>query len=235
MTAALLLLVATGAPVPPVLTEPDAAQDWARAAESVDPMTRAETLLFAKDPSGALDVLLSADVPRTDPRRIRLELDAHVALGHEILGEARAAELEKHPGWGVHARRQAQWLSEATTKRFIVRIALILFAMCLAVLCLGGSRELLRLSLEPLVVLGALVVAAAIVKTGSAILATLLLLPGLATLALVHAAAAATRRTQATVRGRVLAAVLVVLGVSGAFAAVVAELGPHRILGLVAG
>ncbi len=235
VTLALLLgaLAATGG-APPALTAPDDAREWARAEGSAPAMTRAETLLFANDPTGALDVLLTAEVPRTDPRRLRLELDAVVDGGHERLAEARAAELLDHEGWGVHARRQMQWLEDATTQRAIVRVALIMFAMCLATLCLGGSRELLRPSVETLVFLAALVASALVIRTGSPVWATLLVLPSLATLALVHAAAAATRRTQATVRGRVLAAVLVTLGALGAFVALAAQLGPQGILGLVA-
>lgn len=232
MTLAVVLLL--GAVVPPALTAPDAAAKWAESA-AISPMTRAETLLFARDPAASLDALLTAEVPRVDPRRIRLELDAHVALGHLRLGADRADALEIHDGWGVHARRQRQRLEEASTKRGIVRFSMILFATCLAALGLTGARGLLRPHFESVVFAVVVVAAVVVVRTGSGILATLVALPGIASLALVHAAAATVRRTGVEVRGRMLATALVLIGGIGAFAAVVAQIGPQQILALLTG
>lgn len=232
MTPLVFLLVA--APAPPVLTEPAPAREWARS-DGIPPLTAVETLLFARDASGALDRLLETEVAKEDPRRIRLELDAFVERGNARLGADRADQLETFEGWGVHARVQRKRLEQISAKRTAVRIALILFSMCLAALALGGARELLRLSGETVVFAAAVVIGVVVVRSGSAPLAAILALPGAGTIALVHAAGAAARRTAPTVRGRLLMASLVVLGTAGVFFAIGAQIGPAHILALLSG
>jgi hypothetical protein len=217
---------------PPALTDFEAARAWAQGAD-VPPMVAAETLLYAQDPGSALDRLLESPVGRDDPRRLRLELDAFVAKGHTRLGKDRAEELGVHDGWRVHALVQLERLEEMSDKRMWVRIALIMYALCLAALALGGARELLKVSVETLVFAGALLIAVVVVRSASDALAAVLALPGAGALALVHASAATVRRTAPTVRGRLLVGSLLVLGTAGVFFAIGAQIGLTHILALL--
>lgn len=160
-----------------------------------------------------------------DPRIQRLIADVWVAEGRAKEAEVALAGLSQHPGWQKHARHQRHNLDVRGWQRTGSRMGLVMFAMCLAVVALGGARELLRLHRETLAAAGASGAIVALTYGVSPKLGMLMSLVGICTVLLNHGAVATLRRTHAGTRARVLLAVLVVLGVSGVVAGLGFQLG----------
>jgi len=218
---------------PAVLLDPAAAAQAAREMSDSPVRTRAEILLMTKDPQGAR-ALLPADP--THARDLRLLADAWV----DELRVAEATEtldgLAAHSGWGKHARHQRAHLDHLIWQRHGARAGLVMFAMCLAVLALGGARELLRPHPESLVLLGLGLGSVALAEGAGPAVGVLTALLAACVLVLGHSAVATLRRTRPGARARLLLAVLVLLGVLGATGALGLQLGPSGILrGLAAG
>lgn len=235
-----VFLLALAGATAPVLLDPTGALS---AAESLPPsLTRAEVQLLAGDGAAALATLaeLASQAPgrpgpEADVRVLRLEVDAAVLLVDRARAEARLPALAARPGWGTHARVQAARLQQRTWGRWGLHAGLGCFAAALALLSMGGARELLRPGLEPVVFAAAVLLGVALARLASPILAVLLGLFGVACLALIHAASATLRRTEPGPRGRVLVAFLVLLGAGGALLASAGALAAEGLSWLLAG
>lgn len=215
-----------------MLLDPAAARARAEAVAATDPREAAEIRLLLRDPRGAL-AALGEDAGSDDPRTIRLVADAHTALVHGPEGDAALDRLAEHPGWGKHSRQTRAYLRRAEWAKLGRRLGLAAFAVGLAILALGGARELLRVQPETLVV-GALTAAAVgLVAASTPALAPIAAVLGLGTLALSHAATALVRRTRPGVRGRLLTATLLVLGAAGVATALVLQIGVGPLLGVL--
>ena len=190
----------------------------------------AEAELLSGDPNEALKILAGAG---TTPRRLRLEVDAHVALqDREALPLLDA--LARHPGWWSHANHQRTQLQEASARQDRVRLGTILFALTLGLLILAGARELLVVRIETVV--------AGIVSAASLLLLSALSDPRrtgagvvvVGGLALVPAGTAAVRRTAAPPRVRALIAASMLLGFAGVLWAVATQIGLGGLFGVLA-
>lgn len=218
---------------PAVLLNPAAAAQAAREPSEMGIEARAEVLLLTKDPRGARALLPAAP---TEPRSLRLLADAWV-------DELRAPEASKaldalavEPGWGKHAGHQRAHLDHLIWQRHGARAGLVMFAMCLAVLALGGARELLRPHPESLALLLLGLASVGLAEGAGPVVGVLTALLAACVFVLGHSAVATLRRTRPGARARLLLAVLVLLGVMGATGALGLQLGPTGILqGLAAG
>lgn len=253
LTLAVLTLLASPAALPtppgdvmggiPVLLAPDEARAAALRSLTDAPQTdiaarlgAAEVLLLGRSPREARAVL-EALPPITDAalaaRAEALALDVAVAQGDDA-AVARAAEaLARRPGWSTHAQRQAMTSEVARTERTWALYGSILYSLALAVLMIGGARELLRPRLPTALV--ALVAAAAVAGTLalSPVLGRVVMLADLALVALAHAAVSTLRRADPSPRGRAFLAALVVVGALGVVIAIVAPLPWAFVLGEV--
>lgn len=191
-------------------------------------LAAAEAELLRGDPRTALDTLTrlaseSEESEEDRARALRLEVDARLASGDTVALERAIAELAARPGWEAHAARQSAALSASRFREQISKFGLAMFAFAMAIVALGGARELLRPGRETLVLAGvaAFVIAVARMLTPS-------LLPGLGLLAVAsttlgHAAATAARRTEPSPKGRLLLVLTFLLGILGASLALVAR------------
>jgi hypothetical protein len=190
----------------------------------------AEAALLSGDPQRALKILAGAG---STPRRLRLEVDAHVALqDREALTLLDA--LARHPEWTSHANHQRLQLEESAARQDRVRLGTILFALTLGLLILAGARELLVVRIETIV---AGIVSATSLLLLSALSEALMTVAGVvvvAGLALVHAGTAAVRRTAAPPRIRALIAASMLLGFAGVLWAVAAQIGLGGLFGVLA-
>jgi hypothetical protein len=235
---------------PAVLLDPLAARAWALGLAPGQELAAAEALLLAGDPGAARTRLEDLGAARTrleDPgaaqprpsratgqeaaRRLRLEADVAVALLELPLAEARLEALSAIPGWETHARQHLRRLSGRRLERQVGQAGILAFALALALLVLGGGRELLRPRVDGLVALGALA-GATLLAVGPA--APVLTLLGAALLSLTHARGAALARAEPGPRGRALLAGLLLLGGLGAALAIAGQLGLPGLARLVA-
>jgi hypothetical protein len=181
----------------------------------------AEAQLLSGDPRAALSTLAGAG---TTPRRLRLEVDAHVALNDRDALPLIDA-LARHSGWEPHAALQRARLEETWVRQDRVRLGTILFALTLGLLILTGARELLAVRIETIV---AGIVGALVLLLLGALSEPLMSVGGVvvvAGLALVHAGTAAVRRTAAPPRVRAMIAASMVLGLAGVLWAVGLQIG----------
>ncbi len=207
---------------PPVLTDPQGAVAAVLAGSEVPEGQGSEILLLAGLTEPARDRLpLHSEAPRIQ----RLIADIWVAEGRATEAHAALDALQLHPGWKKHARHQRHNLQRRGWQRRGSRMGLVMFAMCLAVVALGGARELLRLHLETLATAAACALTVGLTYGVSPQLGLLVALVGIGTVLLNHGAVATLRRTHAGTRARVLLAVLVILGVSGVIAGLGFQLG----------
>lgn len=249
LTLATLVLLAFPAALPgggttggvPVLRAPDEARAAALRsltdASQTDTATRlgaAEALLLGRSPREAR-AILDALPPLADPglaaRAEALALDVAVAQGDDA-AVARAAEaLVQRPGWSTHAQRQAMSAEAARAERTWALYGSILYSLALAVLMIGGARELLR----PRLATGLVALAAGVAVAGalalSPVLGRVVALADLALVALAHAAVSTLRRADPSPRGRAFLAALVVVGALGVVIAIVAPLPWAFVLG----
>ncbi len=211
-----LLIALVGAQ--PVLTHPVEARSEAQALGS---LAGAEALLLLGDPRVALEKLGDAAPP--DPsksaRFLRLQADVRAALGDRRAAEGALAALREDPRWEAHAQRRSAVLEAGSPKRAIARYGLGLFACALAVLVLGGARELLRIRREGLVLGIAVLGALGLAGRGDPRIAPAFGLVSVAVLSIGHAVSAARRRVDPSPRGRLLLAVVALLAVLGVVAA----------------
>ncbi|MBI2373152.1 MAG: hypothetical protein HYV07_04060 [Deltaproteobacteria bacterium] len=214
-------LLMTGCPtVPPVLLDPTSARG-AALATPCEPLVDAETLILAGDPLGARERLRGA--PESD-RRLRLELDAAVALGDLISARRFAASLLEDPGWRAHALRQAGMIERVELRETFTRIGTAMFALSLMLLALGGLRELLKLrkeSVSAFLAAGAASFLASFGGPGTPPTAPLVFVSWSF---LAHAATAVAYRVEPGGRGRAVVLALVFTGMVGSTLAALALL-----------
>lgn len=235
-----VLVLATLAAQPPVLLDPEGARQEARAraerpdATPLDRLAAAEALLLGQDPSGAR-ALLGALPPFAEPalaaRATALALDTAVALGDDAAVEALALTLAEHPGWQTHAARQFSTHQTTRSQRSRALFGSILFSLALAVMMIGGARELLRPRLPTVILAGVAALAVLGAMSVSPILGRVAMLANLGLLALAHAALSTVYRVAPAPRGRVFLAVLVLAGSGGVLLAILSPLPWAFVLG----
>ncbi len=233
MSALALVVLATMAAEVPVLLEPEAARREASAraaAPGADVRTllsAAETLWLARDARGArtiVDGLPPIQDPALAARAYALALDTSVALADQEAVERYTVQLGRHPGWTNHAGRQAMTHEGTRVFRTAAMFGSILFSLALAVMMIGGARELLRPRVPTLVLAGVAAVSVLAVASFSPVLARVVMLADLGLLALAHAAISTVHRVAPAPRGRVFLAALVLLGALGIVLAIVGPL-----------
>lgn len=241
-SAAVLVLLALPAqrPTPaqageiPVLLAPDEARAAALRSLTDAPRTdiaarlaATEVLLLGRSPRearAALQGLPPIDDPALAARAEALALDIAVAEGDDAAVTRAAEALVRRPGWSTHAQRQALTAEAQRSDRTWALYGSILYSLALAVLMIGGARELLRPRLPTVGVALAAAVAAAGALALSPVLGRVVLLADLALLALAHAAVSTLRRADPSPRGRAFLSALVVVGALGVIIAIVAPL-----------
>lgn len=234
MSALALVMLAAWAGEVPVLLEPEAARREASAraaaATATDVRTRmsaAEALWLARDARAAraiVEALPPIEDPALSARAFALALDTSVAMGDQDAVERYVVGLGRHPGWTNHAGRQAGSHEIARGLRTTALFGSILFSLALAVMMIGGARELLR-PRAPTLVLAAIAGASVLaVATFSPVLARVVMLADLGILALAHAALSTVHRVAPAPRGRVFLAMLVLAGTTGVILAIASPL-----------
>jgi len=213
---ALLLLGAS----PPLLLEPAAALEELRPRAKEEPLAWAEAQLLLGNPRRALEAL---DRDPSDPRALRLELDARVRLGDRAGAERAALALSKHEGWRMHALNTLGAVQLARDRDTSARVGLVLYACALAVLLLGGARELIRIRRESALMIAAVLAGIALAYRAEPPLSVAFALFDLAALAAVHAGVATFHRLAPGARGRLILATLVILAIAGALGAIAAR------------
>lgn len=228
------LLIAAG---PPVLSDPRGALEYAATiAEQGRRLEAADLALAAKDPRLALKLVdpFQPVTPEENARKMRIEIDAYVALADTPRATERLDRLAAIEGWGAHEQRQRYYLSQGAARARIAEAGLIIYALALAWLVLVGSRELLRLYKETIAFAFASVLAVAAFSIGSSVVfANVCALIALAILALIHSAAAAMRRLAPSPRWRLILLTFLILGSLGAVATVLARMDPGVLLSAV--
>lgn len=230
-----LWLAATlhAAPIAPVLLDPLTAAAEVKAHSELPPLLRAEVLLWAADPEGARAVL---PTPIEGPRALRLESDALIQQVRGAEAEGALTRLGAYPGWQNHVAHQRAHLETLQWRRHGARAGLMMFALSLALLALGGARELLRVHPESLALLLGGVLVLGLARGAGTVVAAYSALIVACTVTLGHAAVATLRRTRPGLRARLLIGVLLLSGILGAGAALGFQIGPASLLqALVAG
>lgn len=236
---AFLFVLLAAADGPPVLSDPRGA--LAHASHIADEGRRleaADLALEGHDPRLALALIepFQPATPEEEARKLRIEIDAYVALADTARAGERLDRLAQADGWAAHVARQRYHLKEGVTRRRIADGGLIIYALALAWLVLVGARELLRVYPETIGFGFASVLAvAAFVYGGSIVFANVCALVAMAMLALIHASAAAMRRLAPSPRWRLILLVFLILGALGAVATVLARVDPSLLLSSVFG
>jgi hypothetical protein len=233
---AVSLLMAAG---PPVLTDPRGALEHAaHIAENGRRLEAADIALQAGDPRLALSLIEPFQPANKDEeaRKLRVEVDAYVAIADHARATERLDRLAKHDGWVTHGQRQRYYLNMGRTRGRIADAGLLVYALALGWLVLVGSRELLRVYKETLVFAAVSVVAVALFAvSGAAVFSNVAALAAIGVLALVHASAAAMRRLAPSPRWRLILLVFLILGSLGAVATVIARMDLDLLLSAVFG
>jgi hypothetical protein len=196
---------------------------WAAAT----PLEDAEAALFAGD-LAAVEIALSRAEP--GPRRDRLRLDAAVLVQDFVAAPRIANELAAAPGWQIHAARAMGHLETLRTRRWLARTGLGMFALALAMLAIGGARELLRPRLETIVGAIGLGLALLLGRSAGPVFGEVLALAGATLLAVLHAAFATFARTSPGARGRAVLMALVLLAAGGVVLSTLATVRPFEIV-----
>ena len=105
-----------------------------------------------------------------------------------------------------------------------------MFALSLAMLAIGGARELLRPRLETIVAGIGLAAGLGLGRLGGPVFGEVLAFYGASLLAITHAAFATFRRTQPGARGRAVLMALVLLGAGGVMLSTLTQVRPVEIL-----
>ncbi len=220
----------------PLASAPVAAREAALQAPAHERFRAAETLILLGDGAGATAVLgRGPEGARSEPRFLRLEIDAAALVYDEARMRAAAARLRIHQDWTVTAELAEIRAARVRVRRLVERVGLGLFALGLAVLGLNGSRALLAVRWSSAMMIGTTIISVGLVASATPRLTPVAAVLGAGFTTLTHAAAATVDRTRPDPRRRLLVVVVLLLSAVGLVMAVLARFSPAQLLAAMSG